>query len=193
MNSNDRTTRFYRELWPHRGTVLRSAQFLTHNLTDAEDLAQETMIKAFKSIEGLTPGTNARAWLITVLRTTHVDRLRVGHESDVSLNALKMDLAEAPSRPAEDATAWRDPDRMLAQLSDQEVISALKSLSSEIRWTLLLVDIEGLKDEDAAAVMEVPPGTVKSRVHRGRRMLREALLPLALDRRIGTARRAPEK
>ena len=177
MSSADRTDRFYAELWPHRAVVLRAARFLTHHDADADDLAQEAMLKGFDALDSLSPGSNGKAWLLTILRHAHIDRVRARRE-EVSLDAMDADLPAEPSG-AEDADAWGDPARTFAEFSDPQLIHALKSLPAEIRWTLLLVDVEGLDDADAAGVLKVPTGTIKSRLHRGRRMLRDALLPLA--------------
>jgi RNA polymerase sigma-70 factor (ECF subfamily) len=174
--ADNRSNRFYAELWPHRASVLRAARFLTHNDDDADDLAQEAMLKAFDAIDRLAPGSNAKAWLMTILRNAHIDRIRSQH-NDVSLESLDVNLAADPTR--EDTGFWGDPARTFAEFSDQQIIEALKSLPQEICWTLLLVDVEGLDDRDAAGVLKIPSGTVKSRLHRGRRMLREALLPRA--------------
>ena len=84
-----------------------------------------------------------------------------------------------PPAPVESAEASGDPGATFAEFSDQQIIDALKALPREICWTLLLVDVEGLDDRDAAAVLQIPAGTVKSRLHRGRRVLREVLAPLA--------------
>ena len=182
MPDADRTDRFYAELWPHRAAVLRAAKFLTRNDADADDLAQDAMLKGFDAIDRLTPGSNAKAWLMTILRNAHIDRVRARH-GEASLESLDVDLAAPPAEP-EDTEAWGDPARTLAEFSDQQIIDALKALPREICWTLLLVDVEGLDDRDAAEVLKVPTGTVKSRLHRGRRMLRDALLPLV--RKIAT-------
>jgi RNA polymerase sigma-70 factor (ECF subfamily) len=80
--------------------------------------------------------------------------------------------------------AWDDPHALLQRFSDRHMIQALQCLPEEIRWTLLLVDVEGIDHAEAAAILGVPVGTVKSRAHRGRRMLREALLPLAKELRL---------
>jgi RNA polymerase sigma-70 factor (ECF subfamily) len=190
MSDPDDTERFYAELWPHRAQVARVARILARGEADAEDLAQEAMLKAYRAIASLAPGSNAPAWLMTVLRNTHLDRLRARHGRDeVSLEAADVDVAD-PHVPAEDEAAWGDPARTLAGFEDQEIIQCLKELPREICWTLLLVDVQGLDDREAAAVLGVPTGTIKSRLHRGWRMLREALLPLARQRNLGSARSA---
>ena len=184
----DATKRFYAEVWPHAATVLRTALYLTHDQAEADDLSQEVMLKAFRHLDQLQAGTDAKAWLMTILRHTRIDRIRAAaaHERDVSLEDLGSEPAGTTAPAAEAADeVWNEPEAVLQEFSDQQVIEALKRLPEEIRWTLLLVDVEGMDQADAAAVLGVPVGTIKSRAHRGRGMLREALTPLAREiRRI---------
>ena len=170
--------------------VLRLAQILTGNPADADDLAQETMLKAYRRLDTFREGTDVRAWLMTILRHARTDRLRSAGAAahDVSLDAAGAEPADPhPCGPEDASAAWhdvRDPRALLEAFSDREVIDALQRLPEEIRWTLLLADVEQMDHAEAAGVLGVPVGTVKSRVHRGRAMLRQALLPLARDRRM---------
>lgn len=175
MGSKADEDRFYRLAWPHMDTVLRTAQCLTHSPADAEDLAQETMIKAFKAINSIRDDSKAKAWLMSILRHARIDQRRATND-DASLEQLELEPArdDAVTDPNPDG-AWRDPEAVLNSLSDEQVIEALRDLPKEIRWTLLLVDVEGMEQADAAAVLTIPVGTVKSRLHRGRSMLRTAL------------------
>ena len=170
--------RFQTYIWPHAAAVLRTARILTRNDTEADDLAQETMLKAFRHLDQLVDPTGAKQWLMTILRNTRMDRVRgeLKHAKEVSLDAM---LEAPPAEPAALDDSWGDPRATLEAFSDQQIIDALKKLPEDIRWTLLLVDVEGLDQADAATVLGVPVGTVKSRSHRGRAMLREALAPLA--------------
>lgn len=188
MDQQEVTKRFYTEVWPHAQAVLRSAQFLTHDAAEADDLAQETMIKAFRNLDGFRAGTDMKAWLMTILRNTRIDRLRAAASAKglVSLDHLPQEPpapAEQPE-PRDEEAVWRDPERMMQSFSDRQVIQAVHRLPEEIRWTLLLVDVEGLDHADAACVLDVPVGTVKSRAHRGRSMLRDALVPVAREMRL---------
>jgi RNA polymerase sigma-70 factor, ECF subfamily len=187
VTGEEATTRFYDLVWPLLPAVLRTAQILVGNAADADDLAQETMLKAFRAIDRFQEGTDARAWLLAILRNARVDRLRSSAVATaaISLNELELD----PASPAEQAELdWQalrdDPQSALDEFSDQQVIEAMQALPEDIRWTLLLVDVEGMGQVEAGAVLEVPVGTIKSRLHRGRAMLRQTLLPLARDRRV---------
>jgi RNA polymerase sigma-70 factor (ECF subfamily) len=181
MDNQDLTRRFHELVWPHAGTVLRTALFLMHNQAEADDLAQETLLKAFKSLDRFHAGTDMKAWLLTILRNTRIDRLRSGAaaRSDVSLEQLPADPPDHSSPAADDLKHWENPQSILDEFSDRHMIEALQKLPEDIRWTLLLVDVEGLDQADAAEILAIPVGTVKSRIHRGRGMLRGALLPIA--------------
>jgi RNA polymerase sigma-70 factor (ECF subfamily) len=185
LDQQEATERFYDLIWPHRAVVLRNAQILTRNVHEAEDLAQETMIKAFKGIKRFAPGSHAKNWLMVILRNCRIDRLRAAGNTakDLSLDQLPFEPAGATT----DASRWdvrENPQEVLNRFSDQEIIDGLQQLPEEIRWTLLLVDVEGLDQQETADILDVPVGTIKSRAHRGRAMLRQVLLPVAKERRL---------
>jgi RNA polymerase sigma-70 factor (ECF subfamily) len=167
---------FYQIIWPHAATLLRVAQVLCRSEADAEDLVQETLLKAYRHLDQFKEGTDARRWLLTILRNTRIDRVRTlaGRQTEISIEQAEIN---PPAREwaADTSDAWANPRAMLESLSDQTMIEALLELPEEIRWSLLLVDVEGLGMADAAGIMEIPVGTVKSRLHRGRGMLRERL------------------
>ena len=182
-NASPATRRFYELVWPHRAAVLRVAQILSGSATDAEDLAQETLVKALKSLERLREGSDVRAWLLTILRHARVDQLRVAGRSagTLSLNRLEVDPVQPGDTDPTAAETWDQPAEILNAFSDQQVIEALQKLPEEIRLTLLLVDVEQLDHHEAADILQVPVGTIKSRTHRGRAMLRELLSPVARE------------
>jgi RNA polymerase sigma-70 factor (ECF subfamily) len=175
--------RFYQLVWPHRAHVLRTALILCGSMPEAEDLAQETLMRAFAHLDQFRHGDDARPWLMTILRRLRIDRLRSEgrHRDDVSLDAAEIDPA-APDTPAE--TVDEPPQAVLEEFSDAAVIAALQQLPEEIRWTLLLADVQGTDHKEVAQILDVPVGTVKSRVHRGRAMLRKTLGAVARERRL---------
>ncbi len=178
--------RFKDEAYPLLPALLRVARILTGDTHRAEDLVQETMLRAVRHIETYQPGTHMKAWLMTILRRAHIDLLRKdSRQPDAdSLDALQHDpQATAPASPAHDThPAWQRPDDLLERIDDPTLIQALRSLPDAMRWVLLLVDVEQLSVSDAAAALEVPPGTIKSRASRARALLRERLLPLAQEK-----------
>lgn len=169
--------------WPHRDVVVRTARFLMKDEAEADDLAQETMLKAYRSLDRFEAGTDARAWLLTILRNARVDRLRsnVAHKM-VSLEAITVEPAEEPEMPQHASPA--DPQVVFEQFSDSEVIDALQELPEEMRWTLLLTDVEGLDQAEAAGILQVPLGTIKSRAHRARQILHDRLEKRARELRM---------
>ncbi len=174
--------RFQRLAWPFLDTVLRTARYLARSEDVVEDLAQETMLKAMKAIDSFQDGTDMKAWLMTILRRTHIDRLRAEqrHATDVSIDANPgLAVSTDNSRIGVFDEEWAEPEQLLNRFEDQAVVEALKKLPEAIRWTLLLVDVEQIEQSDAAQILEVPVGTIKSRVHRGRRMLRDELFQMA--------------
>lgn len=172
--------------WPHRDVVVRTARILMRDEAEADDLAQETMLKAFRAIGQFEAGTDARAWLLTILRNSRVDRLRSGatHKT-VSLDALTVEReAQQERNEPRPPSSPTDSAAILEQFSDAEVIDALQELSEDMRWTLLLIDVEGFEHADAAEILQVPVGTVKSRAHRGRVFLRDRLENRARQMRL---------
>jgi RNA polymerase sigma-70 factor (ECF subfamily) len=187
VNSAEQSCRFHSVAWPQLATVLRVAQILTGNAADAEDLAQETMLRAFKSMHSFAEGSDIKAWLMTILRHARIDRLRstARERQNISLDAAGVDPSEPEHPSPSDAdSVWENPEEVLNAFADQQVIDALKTLPEDIRMTLLLVDVEQLDHQEAAKILDVPVGTIKSRTHRGRAMLRTALLPMAKDLRM---------
>jgi RNA polymerase sigma-70 factor, ECF subfamily len=175
MGTMSQQERFYRVLWPHRAAVLRTARFLCQDAHEADDLAQEVFVKAFRALDQLTDDDGAVRWLMTILRHCRIDRLRAsGAHSAVSLETAEIDLPD--ERQAHADLSDNSAEALLESLSDQTIIDALKKLPEEIRWTLLLVDVHGMDHDQAALIQGIPVGTIKSRAHRGRAMLRELLM-----------------
>src|ERR1700744_2264491 len=151
---------------------------MTRNRADAEDLVQETYLKAYRSYASFTEGTNLRAWLYRILTNTYINNYRaaqrrpeVADVEDVEDLYLYKRLAGAggsdPGRSAEDEA--------LERFTDDDVKAALESLPDTFRMAVLLADVEGFSYKEIADITDVPIGTVMSRIHRGRRALQKAL------------------
>ncbi|MCL4821677.1 MAG: sigma-70 family RNA polymerase sigma factor [Vicinamibacteria bacterium] len=160
----NREERFLEEARPHFRAMYGTALRLTRNPADAEDLVQETLLRAFRGLDGYTPGTNARAWLFTILHRARLDAVRRDARRPV---AVELEEADAPVPPPQD---------LLAR-GHEEVEAALGRVPEVYRAALLLRDVEELSYEEIARMLDVPAGTVMSRIHRGRRLLRAALAP----------------
>ena len=190
--SNDIQTtqqRFRREAWPLLPSVLRVATVLTGDPHRAEDLAQETMLRAYRHIHTFQSGTNMHAWLMTILRRTHVDIYRKESRQIDACSIDAIDAVPSTSRTPHDDFAdneWTNPQAILERFDDAEIEQALRSLPEPMRWVLLLVDVEQFSTAEAAEALDVAQGTIKSRASRARAMLKEALTPLALNRGLIT-------
>ena len=164
---------FEATILPHVDSVFRFAMWLIRDRTEAEDIVQETLTQALQSFHRFQPGTNARAWVLTILRHIRSNRLRARHrrpevvEADDRLDAL----------PAVEVTPQH--------VTDEEVIAALKALPPGFQEVIVLADVEELSYKEIATVLEIPIGTVMSRIHRGRRLLRAALAEYAAAQGIG--------
>jgi RNA polymerase sigma-70 factor (ECF subfamily) len=160
-------TAFTRYVLPETEVLLRVANSLTRNYAEAEDLVQDTLIRAYRGIDGFD-GQYPRAWLLTILRNTHINRNRRRRPE------LMRDPDAAVDRMASAASDERT-DALVDEEMDVEIIRALDSLDEPFRRVVELVDINGLTYAEAAEVMDVPVGTVMSRLHRARSKIRDRL------------------
>jgi RNA polymerase sigma-70 factor, ECF subfamily len=181
-----RRRRFEQEAVVHLRAVYNAAWRLARNEDDARDLSQETMLRAYRTFDGYTSGTNARAWLLTILYSTFVNRYhhRRRRPEHVALDALDPHAASALSSSDPVVNPFGGP------WTDGEIASAMAGLPDLFREAILLVDVEELTYEEAAAAQGCAVGTVRSRLHRGRRLLAVALDDYA--RRHGLKAAGPE-
>ncbi len=170
----DRNREFEDVALVHLDTLYRTALRLTHNRADAEDLVQEACLRAFRSFHRFIPGTNCRAWLLTIVRNTFLNRIRDEGRQVLAGRAAGADPALGPA--AESAATPENPEEELLQtVLHGDVDRALKALPLPFREAVVLADLEGLTYREVAEVLSCPIGTVMSRLSRGRRLLREAL------------------
>jgi len=166
--ANATAATFEHDALPHLDTLYRVALRLTGDAAAAEDLVQDTMLRALRAWNSFRPGSNARAWLVTILRNQFIN----GWRSDKRAPAgVDMDAIPEPADP-------KDPDpegRFFSELVDDEVLRAVDQLPDEFRDVLVLSDMEGLPYADIAASLAIPVGTVKSRLFRARRILQGQL------------------
>jgi RNA polymerase sigma-70 factor (ECF subfamily) len=171
---------------PHKDYLYTSCLYLTRQRDDAEDLFQETYLRAFRFFHQFTPGTNCRAWLLTIMHNVFKKRYR---HYQRATQTLEFDLAahEYEKKRLADGEARRDDpaELLLSQLVDSEITNALQTLPEEYRSTLVLIDIEELTYEEAAAVLGCPIGTIRSRLSRARRLLRASLTAYAQEHGYG--------
>jgi len=153
-----------------------SAFYLTKDRADAEDLVQETYLRAFRFFDKFQPGTNFRAWFLSILQNLFINCYRQKRREAPTVEWEKTDdVYESMVEQDENLGGGNPEHHFVSQMMDDEVEKALRGLPEEFRTAIVLVDIEELTYEEAANVMECPLGTFRSRVSRGRRMLQVAL------------------
>lgn len=178
----------------HMPALYGAALRMTRNPADAEDLVQETYLKAYRAFDTFTEGTNLKAWLYRILTNTYINSYRaakrrpeISDVDDVEELYLYRRLAatdgNAPGRSAEDL--------VLDTLTDDEVKAAIESLPETFRMAVLLADVEGFSYKEIADITGVPIGTVMSRIHRGRRALQKALHDFAEGRGLVGSAQGP--
>jgi RNA polymerase sigma-70 factor (ECF subfamily) len=168
--------RFEEEALDLSDQVYRVARHLVGSREEAEDLMQETYARAFRSWRSFTPGTNLRAWLLRILTNLNIDRGRRQQRAPqtMSLDSEKGDyylydkLEEAEGKPL-------DEEKVIEKLSQNSIVDALAEVPHDFRDVLVLVDIGDFSYADAAQILDIPIGTVMSRLHRGRRILKGQL------------------
>lgn len=157
-------------------SLYRTARRLTRVAADAEDLVQETYLKAFRSAGRFEPGTNMRAWLFTILHNTARNRARDRARDTVSIDSEAVDRAADVPLPGSGAAGPEDPEaQLLRQTLAPELQAAIDGLPDAFRQAVWLRDVEDFSYAEIASMLTIPVGTVMSRISRGRRMLFEAL------------------
>ena len=177
---------FQRVAMPHLSYVYTAAYYLTKNQQDAEDLTQDTFIRAFRFFKRFEPGTNCRAWLLAIQRHLFINRYRQKKKQPDYIDWDRVDHEYDSLVLSEEHIDKFNPERILCwQAMAPEIEHALRSLPEEFRQVVILVDINELTYDEAAAILDCPLGTVRSRLSRGRRLLQVALSGYVRENRIG--------
>lgn len=170
-----RRKKFEKEVLSHLDRLYGYAIHLTKNRDDAADLVQDTYLNALKSEKQYSLGTNAGAWLFTIMRNTFLNKLRkksrkpVGMAGEWIEHMAREDVAELKKMGPDPGAKFLD------NLMREDIVSAIDSLPEEFRDAVVLCDVQGFSYADIASILDIPIGTVRSRIHRGRLILRNLL------------------
>jgi RNA polymerase sigma-70 factor (ECF subfamily) len=159
--------------------VYRVARHLTGSREEAEDLVQETYARAFRSWRSFTPGTNLRAWLLRILTNLNIDRGRRRQRAP-EMQPLEEGDYFLYNRLEESNDGATEEERVVERLSQDDIVTALSAVPHDFRDVIVLVDIGDFSYQDAANILDIPIGTVMSRLHRGRRILKRELAETTL-------------
>jgi RNA polymerase sigma-70 factor (ECF subfamily) len=171
-----RRAAFEKEALVHLDALYRVALRLTSNPSDADDLVQETMLKAYRSWEQYQPGTNAKGWLLTILRNSFINeyRRRTRHPETVDVDTIEPFAVFQDIQEEDPQGAFFD------KIVDDEVLRAIDGLPEAFRETVVLSDVEGMSYQEIGKILDIPVGTVKSRLFRARQMLQAKLYDYAV-------------
>ncbi len=174
---DEKRASFEREALVHLDVLYRVALRLSGNPSDADDLVQETMLKAYRAWDQYEKGTNAKAWLLTILRHAFINeyRRRTRHPETVDLDKIEPYAVFSEVQDEDPQGAFFD------RIVDDEVLGAIDQLPVVFRETLVLSDVEGMSYQEIAGILEIPVGTVKSRLFRARQLLQGKLYNYAVE------------
>ena len=177
----ERQRRFESEALPFLDGMFGAAMRLTRNPSDAEDLLQETFLRAFSAYDSFEAGTNLKAWLYRILMNTYISSYRKQKRSPQTVSSDEVEDFSLYRHIIDDG--GRTPEaEVLASIPDEEVKNALEELPEQFRMAVLLADVEGFSYKEIADITDTSIGTVMSRLHRGRKALQKALWEYARDR-----------
>jgi RNA polymerase sigma-70 factor, ECF subfamily len=181
-SERDLRRRFEAEALPMLSGMYSAAYRLTRNAADAEDLVQETFLRAYRAFQQFTEGTNLKAWLYRILMNTFINSYRKKQREPQTISDEEIEDWYLYSRMAADGSEPSAETSVIESLPDEDVQEALSSLPEQFRISVLLADVEGFSYKEIAEITGVPIGTVMSRLHRGRKALEKRLWEVVRER-----------
>jgi RNA polymerase sigma-70 factor (ECF subfamily) len=181
-SERDLRRRFEAEALPMLSGMYSAAFRLTRNAADAEDLVQETFLRAYRAFHQFTEGTNLKAWLYRILMNTFINSYRKKQRQPQTISDEEIEDWYLYSRMAADGSEPSAETSVIESLPDEDVQEALSSLPEQFRISVLLADVEGFSYKEIAEITGVPIGTVMSRLHRGRKALEKRLWEVVRER-----------
>ncbi|HYZ12103.1 MAG TPA: sigma-70 family RNA polymerase sigma factor [Actinomycetota bacterium] len=174
--------RFERDALPLLPNLYGAALRLTRNPQDAEDLVQETFLRAYRGFAGFEEGTNLRAWMYRILMNTFINTYRKRQREPVTVGDDEIEDWYLFDRLGGSGVEASAESEVLERLPDEDVQRALEALPENFRMAVLLADVEGFSYKEIAEILDIPIGTVMSRLHRGRKALQKALWETVRER-----------
>ena len=174
--------RFERQVLPLLPNLYSAALRLTRNPADAEDLVQETYLRAYRGFSGFEEGTNLRAWMYRILTNTFINSYRKKQREPVTVQEDDLDEWYLYDKLGENGVEPSAEAEVIRSMPDEDVQRALEALPEGFRLAVLLADVEGFSYKEIAEILGIPIGTVMSRLHRGRRALEKALWETVKER-----------
>jgi RNA polymerase sigma-70 factor, ECF subfamily len=181
VTASDLTEAFVRDVTPLLGPLYRQALRMTRHPADAEDLLQDTMLKAYAHFHKFQQGTNLRAWLYRILTNNYINAYRKRQRRPAQFPTEEITDQQLATQAQHTSTGLRSAeDEALETMPDNAIKTAMQALPQQFRMAVYYADVEGLRRSEIAEVMGTPIGTVVSRLYRGRRQLRGMLAPRGL-------------
>ena len=186
MAETDLKTRFTEEAMPLLDQLYGGALRMTRNPQDAEDLVQETFLKAYNAFDSFKPGTNLKAWMYRIMTNTYINSYRKKKRRPLETSAEDVTDHQLYTTSSHDSTGLESAEvEALKAMPNSRISEALNALNEDYRMVVYYADVEGMAYKEIAEVMDIPLGTVMSRLHRGRKQLREMLKDVANEQGIG--------